>query len=193
MKTKHEIQQAVGAWPDDDDTEPCLTGLAVLRPGDPDLGQSQDELSERYEFIGWYLSQDFKALAWIPDPEPWDGLVMAGLGAADSEHSAFNTHDFQKRLRPVNRFDQAMAIILDRVRDLAIRHSVVSFEDSRRIVERKFENLLRREFGQRLEDLAIKLHQVDQDGRAEVRAGIRRIQKAVFECLVTWRREAFSP
>ncbi len=171
---------------------PVCAGLKVIRKNDPNYGLSDEEIQDRNEFIRCYLLRDFEPLLKIPIQVAEDDFFIPEHDVCSSEYTAFNTHDFQKRMRPFNRYAYAMKIILERVKDLAILYSVVSSRDGKEEIFRRFESLVEYHFRGRLLFLVRRYRYAYSDyGRIKLKQNIGEINRRILECKRIW--EQFAP
>ena len=106
---------------------PVKAGLKVMRTSDPDYGLSEDEVADRNEFIRCHLAREFELLMMIPSQaQEEENFFIPDYHASDDAYSAFNTHDFQRTLKPFDKHRYAMKKIMERVEEIAILHSVIS-------------------------------------------------------------------
>jgi hypothetical protein len=170
---------------------PVRAGIKVIRRSDPDFGLSEDEIADRNEFIRCYLMRDFELLMMLPGNEEDNGFFIPDCHVTDEAYSAFNTVDFQKTLRPFDKYGYAMKKILDRVWDLAILHSAISHEEGRQNIQRRFNSLVENEFRGRL------LRCVDwynvarsDDRKAYLKKKIGELNRRIIECKKIWEQYA---
>lgn len=124
---------------------PVWGGLKPVNKSLPDHGLHEDDIRDRNEFIRVYFQSEYAPILLIPNAEEKD---LFSLDLMDE--GAFGTHDFQKLLRPFDKYRFAMKKIMERIRDLAILYSVVqSSEDKVEIYER-YQRVLDNEFRDRL-------------------------------------------
>ena len=169
---------------------PVSSELKVIRSDDPDLELSDDEISERNEFIAWYMAKDFADLLLIPAPEHED-FFFPDATVDDADYSAFNSIDFHRQREPFDKYAYAMKKVMERIKDLAILHSVISFEEDRKQVFARFRSVLGYHFGGELEELLCRLpHVVDNQKRLSMTKKIAGIRRKIAECESVW--EQFS-
>jgi len=167
---------------------PTKSGLKVIRRNDPNYGLSEDEIQERNEFITWYLQKDFAILTIIPSQNKDDFFIT---GFVSSEDSAFNTHDFQKQLRPFNRYAYAMKKIMERVKDLAILHSVINSLEGRIETYQRYETFVEHEFRHRLLMLVNRFKfTTNPEQRSLLKQKIGQINRRIIECKRIWEQYA---
>ena len=167
---------------------PTRSGLKVIRTNDPNFGMSEDEIQARSEFISWYLQKDFDILRLIPSPNENDFFIIDFASTGDS---AFNTHDFQNQLRPFNKYGYAMKKIMERVKDLAILHSVISSAEGRKETYQRYEWLVETEFRNRLLNLLIRFRYTTSiDQRSAIKKRIGEFNRRIIECKKIWEQYA---
>ena len=167
---------------------PVKSGLKVIRTNDPNLGLSDDEIQERNEFISWYLQKDFAILRLLPSPKENDFFIA---DFASTDDSAFNTHDFQNQLRPFNKYGYAMKKIMERVKDIAILHSVISSSEGRKETYQRYEWLVETEFRSRLVDLLIRFRCTTSiEQRSSLKQRMGEINRRIIECKKIWEQYA---
>jgi hypothetical protein len=135
--------------------------------------------------------RDFELLMMLPGNEEDNGFFIPDCHVTDEAYSAFNTVDFQKTLRPFDKYGYAMKKILDRVWDLAILHSAISHEEGRQNIQRRFNSLVENEFRGRL------LRCVDwynvarsDDRKAYLKKKIGELNRRIIECKKIWEQYA---
>ena len=191
MKLNEAINCTVDTWIDEDEL-PVTAKLKIVRIDDPDYGLTQNEIQDRNEFIRCYLMNDFKLLTLIPKQLSESDFFIIDCNVLDDEYSAFNTHDFQRLLRPFNKYGYAMKKIMERVKDLAILHSSISSQEGRSNTHRRYEHLVEQEFRGRLMALIDQYRWTDdEDRRFPLKGKIGEVSRRVLECKNIW--EQFAP
>lgn len=190
MNSTNNIKPEIDSWVVAEEL-PVSASLKVIRINDPDYGLTEDEIQERNEFIRWYLMQDFKPLMTIPEQMPENDFFFHDCTVKDSEYSAFNTHDFQKTSRPFNKYGFAMKKIMERVKDLAILHSVISSHERRHETYQRYEALVELEFRNRLKWLVRRYQNTDdEETRFSLKQKIGETNRRIIECRKTWEQYA---
>ena len=191
MKSKRQIGVEVDSWIAEEDV-PVHTRLKVIKKNDPDYGLTEDEIRDRNEFIRCYLRQDFKMLTMIPKQDKESGFFIGDYGVDDEEYSAFNTMDFHRQMRPFNKYWYAMKMIMERVRNLAIDHSSISDEAGRLEIQKRYEALVYREFGEDVLLLAERYKSAkDEEKRRWLKQRIGKLNYRILECRKIWGQ--FAP
>ena len=137
---------------------PMPANLKVIRRNNPEYGISEDEIQDRYEFIKCYFMKKFQTLMMIPKQDLTNDFFVIDVDVSHHEDSAFNTHAFQKTVRPFNKYNYRMKKILERVKDLAVTHSCISQLENQKLVYEKFKKFMAYQFIDEIEELAKKLH-----------------------------------
>ncbi len=167
---------------------PTKSGLKVIRTNDPNYGLSDDEIQARNEFISWYLKSDFAIIRIIPSQYKDDFFIAEFTASTDS---AFNTHDFQDQLKPFNKYGYAMKKILERVKDLAILHSVISSLEGRKETYQRYQWLVETEFRSRLVNLLSRFRYTTSiEQRSSLKQRIGEINRRIIECKKIWEQYA---
>ena len=170
---------------------PPSAGLKVICKTDPDHGLSEDEIQDRNEYIRCYLLKDFEALMMIPKQDTEDDFFIPDCDVFDAEYSAFNTHDFQKQIRPFNLQGYVMKKIIERVKDLAIMHSCISQPENRQLVFKRFVGFMDFEFVNEVEELARRLHtDLTHTEQAQIWRQIDTLSRKIHKCKKIWERYA---
>ena len=170
---------------------PPSAGLKVICKTDPDHGLSEDEIQDRNEYIRCYLLKDFELLMMIPKQDTEDDFFIPDCNVFNAEYSAFNTHDFQKQMRPFNMQGYAMKQIMEQVKDLAIMHSCISHPDNRQLVFERFVSLMDFEFINEVEELARQLHtDISYTEQAQIKRKITTLSRKIQKCKRIWERYA---
>ncbi len=169
---------------------PARAGLKVIRKNHPDFGLSDDEIQDRNEFIRCYLMSEFESLLMIPKQEPENDYFFCLLIDQD-EYSAFNTVDFQRRIKPFNKYAYAMKKIMEHVKDLAILHSSCTHLENRQGVYRKYEAVVDNEFRDRLLSLVQQYKRARyEERRYFLKQEIAKLNQRILECKRIWERYA---
>ena len=170
---------------------PVRAGLKVISRNHPDYGLSEDEIQDRNEYIRCYLIKDFEVLLLIPKQDIQADFFIHDCDVFSQHYSAFNTHDFQRRMRPFNMQAYAMKQIMERVKDLAIMHSCISQPENRQAVYERFVNLMAFEFVDEVEELSRQLHtDISYAERARIRRKINRLGLDILKCKKIWEHYA---
>ena len=170
-----------------DEELPVRPGLRVLMGRDSQDDFGDGEVSDREEFIRCYLRSQHWLLDLIPVAEPgWDFFVE------NFEESAFNTHDFQERQgrRSFDRYHYRVRKVLERVEDLAVLHSCLSWQGGRRNTRRRYEVLVEVEFRDKVLVLAEMYKRAYLERRYEIKRRIAQLNKRIIECAVIWQRHS---
>jgi len=190
MKTAEHVGCEVDSWIAEEEL-PVRAQLKVIRQNDPDYGLTEDELDERNEFIKWYLLQDYVPLLVVPRQASEPGFLIYEVDVTSPEYSAFNSHDFQDRLKPFNKYGYAMKKIMERVQDLAILHSSLSNEEGRLNTQRRFEAFLEARFRRRLAYLIDWCQFTDDpDRKFDLKLKIAELTRRIMEAKRIWERYA---
>ena len=180
----------VGSWIAEEEL-PVRANLKVIHKNDPDYGLTKDEIQDRNEFIRCYLTQEHELLMMIPKQSLENDFFIPDCDATDAEYSAFHTVDFQRRLRPFNKYAYAMKKIMERVKDLAVLHSAISFKEGRMNILRRYEGFVDSQFRDRLVFLAERFKkEIDEERRLEIRRKIAELNRRILECKRIWERYA---
>ena len=143
----NQISQTIDTWISEEEI-PVSPALKVIRANDPWYGMSKEEVEDHKEFIRCYLLKDYELILQIPTQLQENDFWSPNH--QDFLESAFNTHDFQKILRPFNKYAWRIRKILEQVRDLAIFHSGTSQPEGKARIQKRYENLVDNEFRDRL-------------------------------------------
>jgi hypothetical protein len=190
MRSAEQISLSVDGWIVEEEL-PAPARLKLVRTTDPDYGLTEDEIADRNEFIRCQLSEDFEPLTWVPRQDPQDDFFIADLTVEDEEWSAFNTHDFQRMQRPFNKYGYAMKQIMERVKDLAIMHSSISFEKDREDVHQRYESFVNYQFRNRLLALSTRYRRTRKpETRIWLKRRVAELNRRILECKNIWERYA---
>ncbi len=170
---------------------PVKAGIKVMRTSGPDYGMSEDEIADRNEFIRCHLAREFELLMMIPSPAQEENFFIPDYHASDDAYSAFNTHDFQRTLKPFDKFGYAIKKIMERVEAIAIIHSVISREEGRENTVRRFNALVEFEFREPLFSYVdrYKAARTDEQ-RQRLKQKIGELNRRIFEAKKAWERLA---
>jgi len=165
---------------------PASPGLKVENRNDPWYGMSEEEAEDRKEFIRCYLREEFELLFLIPAQSRENDFWAPSH--EDFLESAFNTWDFQKDMKPFNKYAYRIRKILEQVKDLAIYHSSTSQPGGKANIQRRYENLVQNEFRDRLSFL-VERHQraIDEGQRYELRRKIAELNQRIIQCQKIWK------
>ena len=165
---------------------PVRSNLKVIRENDPDYGFTADEIQDRYEFIRCYLLKEYELILMIPKQEK-----QCDFFVVDFLESAFNTYDYQGMVSLFNSYGYASRKVLDSVKDLAIMHSALSSEEGRSNVKRRYEQILEREFFDKVMILAKRFKDTgDSERRLAIKKKIAVLNIRVIECKGVWEQFA---
>jgi hypothetical protein len=170
---------------------PAPARLKVIRRNDPDYGLAEDEIMDRYEFIRCYMLQEFEALMMIPKQTTGEDYFLLDCNVTDPWYSAFNTVDFQRQLRPFNKYGYVIRKIMERVKDLAIMHSSISSQEGRLDTRRRYEAFVDCEFRNDLLALTWLFNRTtDPQTRFKLKRKIAALNGRILECKRIWERYA---
>jgi len=170
---------------------PVRAGIKVVRRNSSDYGLSEDEIADRNEFIRCYLAREFELLMMIPSPAQEENFFIPDYHASDDAYSAFNTHDFQRTLKPFDKFGYAMKKIKERVEAIAILHSVISREEGRENTFRRFNALVEFEFREPLFSYVDRYKAAKTDEqRQRLKQKIGELNRRILEAKKAWERLA---
>jgi len=190
MKSAEQISTKVDSWIVEEEL-PVRATLKVIKRRDPDYGLAEDEIADRKEFIRCYLLRDFRLLMMIPKQDEAVDFFIPDCDVSESEYSAFNTHDFQRILRPFNKYGYAIKKLMERVKDLAILHSSISSEEGRDDTYRRYEAFVDREFRNRLIGLTERYKMIEDDEKkAWLKQKIAELNRRILDCKRIWERYA---
>lgn len=172
---------------------PVKAGLKVMRTSDPDYGLSEDEVADRNEFIRCHLAKEFELLMMIPSQaQEEENFFIPEYHSSNDAYSAFNTHDFQKTLKPFDKLGYAIKKIMERVQDLAILHSVISSQEGRQTTHRRYEGIVEIEFRDRLMTLVTRYQAAkDEQIKLALKQKIAELNRRILEAKKIW--EQFAP
>jgi hypothetical protein len=170
---------------------PPSAGLKVICKNSPDHELTEDEIQDRNEYIRCYLLKDFELLMMIPKQDTKDDFFIYDCDVFSRHYSAFNTHDFQKQMRPFNMQAYVMKKIMERVKDLAIMHSCIRQPENRQLVYERFISLMNFEFLNEVEELARQLHtDISYTEQAQIKRKITSLSCKIQKCKRIWERYA---
>jgi len=190
MKAEKQISETVDTWIVEEDL-PVRANLKVVKKADPDYGLPADEIADRAEFIRCHLLSEFHTLTLIPRQDTEEEFFIPDCTVDEAEYSAFNTVDFERIQRPINKYWYAMRIIMERVKDLAIMHSSSTEEEGRRAIHRRYEALVDREFREQLMRYVNRYpRERDEDKRLWLKDKIAELNRRIIDCQRIWGRYA---
>jgi len=166
---------------------PVRANLKVIRRNEPNHGLTEDEIKDRNEFIRCHLLKDLELLLMIPKQDPENDFFIH-----DFQESAFNTHDFQRKLEPFNKYAYRIKKVMEKVMDLAIMHSAISSKEGRQNTLKTYEALVENEFRDRLLTLAGRHKWAkDEAKRSWLKKEIAKLNRRILECKKVW--ESYAP
>jgi hypothetical protein len=187
---ERQIAETFDSWIAEEEL-PVRGNIKVIRKTDPDYGLTEDEIMDRNEYIRCYLLKDYELLMTIPKQSPAEDFFIPDCGVTDPWYSAFNTVDFQRQLRPFNKYGYAIRKIMERVKDMAILHSSISSPEGRLDTYRRYQALLERKFRGRLVVLAERFKRTtDPERRFELKGRIAELNRRILQCEKIWERYA---
>ena len=191
MKSPRSNSCIFDSWIVEEQLPPSPT-LKVVRKRDRNYGLTEDEIQDRKEFIRCYLRQEFDVLTMIPEQDEESGFFIGDYGVVDPEYNAFNTMDFHRQMRPFNKYGYAMKMIMERVWYLAIDHSSITDEAGRLDIQRRYEALVYREFGEDVLLLAERYkNEKNEEKRRWLKQKIGKLNCRILKCKKIWER--FAP
>lgn len=171
---------------------PVRAGLKIERQNDPDYGLSQDEIMDRAEFVRCYLLREYELLMMIPAEAGEDDFFVPDFHVADDGYSAFNTVDFQRNMKPFDKYGYAMKKVMERVKALATLHSCINREEGRQNIIRRFDSLIEFEFREPLFRYVSRFREAKTDEQKEkLKRKIGDLNRRIIEAKATW--EQFAP
>jgi len=185
-----QISKSGDGWIVKDDL-PVRANLKVIRRNDPDYGLTVDEIQDRNEFIRCYLLKESELLMMIPEQVEENGFFICDYGVQEPEYGAFNTMDFNRHLRPFDKYGYRIKKIMERVKDLAIMHSSITEKDRKSATYQRYEALVDREFRHQLLTLADRhKREVDEEKRYWMKSKIAELNRRIVECKRIWAQYA---
>jgi len=167
---------------------PVTAGIRIIRQNDPDYGLSDDKIADRNEFIRCHLAREYELLMMLPAETAGNDFFVSDFHVSDS---AFNTVDFQRTLKPFDKYGYAMQKIMERVRDLAILHFAISHEKGRENTLRRFNAMVEFEFKERLLRYVDRFKAAKTEEQKErLRRRIGELNRRILEARKTWERYA---
>lgn len=171
---------------------PVRAGLKVIRQTDPDQDLSEDEIGDRHEFIRCYLLREFELLLMIPIETEESDFFLADIQDSEGVYSAFGSVDFQKKLKPFDKYGYAMEKIMERVMNLAILHSALSHQEGRENTVRRFQALVDFHFREGLLRYVAQYQASQiQEQKSRLKNKIAESNRRILECQKIWER--FAP
>lgn len=174
-------------WIDENEI-PVRATLKVIHVNAPDYGLSQDEISDRNEFIRWYILHEFEALLSIPVQ-----ITETEFFIKDFEDSAFNTHDYYREHPHTgfNKYAYRMRRIMEKVENLAIIFSVLGSEQGRDNTQARYQRLVNREFKNRLVEIEGRLARTCNPwSRQSLMKKSAELKRRIMDCQKVWEQYA---
>jgi hypothetical protein len=170
---------------------PPRAGLLVIKANDPNHGLSEEEIQDRIEYIRCYLLKDFEVLLMMPKQSKSDEFFIEDFVPLDYQYSAFDTYDFQKTIKPLDKYGYAIRKIMERIQDLAIMHSSISNPVDRADVEKRYLNYLDYHLRDPLAVLIVRLNKSTlHDNKSQIKKKIAELVRRIIEAKRIWERYA---
>jgi len=186
-----QIVKTVDGWIDEEEL-PVMAGIKVIKGFDPYEGMDDDEIEAYHDFMHWALTMEHEALLSISKPTNKYGFWPFEFDESGINVSAFNTADFE-RLHP-NKFSKYHYIlkkIFEKVKDLALMHSSISYQEGRQNTFRRYESYVDSEFRERLITFTERYkREIDAGYRFELKRKIGELNRRILECKKIWERYA---
>ena len=190
MNSINCINHPSGSWITEKELPPSAA-LKVIKSNDPNHGLAEDEIQDRYEFIRCYILSSFKLLMMIPKQEVENDFFIPDVNPSDEGYNAFNTVDFQRTLKPFNKYGYAMKKIMERVKELAIIHASASFQDSRDHAYLRYEAFVDLKFRHQVLDLVEEYkYTFRPEWRYILKHRIGQLNRRIMECRRVWEQYA---
>jgi hypothetical protein len=186
-----EISREVDSWIDEEEL-PVRDGLKPVSGFDPYEGMDEEEIEAYLDFMHWFLNREHAVLLLIPKQKSEYDFWSVELDEFGCDVSAFNTVDFE-RLYPdtFSKYHYRLQKIFERVKDLAIMHSVLNSEEGRANTFNKYQSLLEKEFRGQLVRLAQRFErETDELSKSELRQKIAKLNRQILECKKIWEQYA---
>ncbi len=181
---KEAIGETVDEWIQEVQ-RPAL--LSVIRANDPWEGMSEEEIEDRREYIRWYINQDFVLLLLIPTHPRGNEIWFSDY--EEFRTSAFGTVDFARTQRPFNAYGYRIKKVLEKVKELAILYSCLTSAEGREQTLGRYENLVNREFRDRLMNLVDKYQIADDlDEKMLLKGKIAKQSCHIMKCKEVWQK-----
>jgi hypothetical protein len=170
---------------------PVRAGIKVIRRNNPDYGLSKDEIADRNEFIRCYLAREYELLMMLPASAERNDFFVSDFHVTDEAYSAFNTVDFQRTMKPFDKYGYAIKKIMGRIKDLAILHSAISQDEGRENTLGRVKALVELEFRERLLRYVEQYKASQSDARKlSLKKKIGEMNRRILECKRIWERYA---
>lgn len=190
MKSTQQISCTVDIWIPEEELPP-RAGLKVIRRNDPEYDLTEDEIRDRNEFIRCYLLSYHELLTMIPKQDTGGDFFIVDCDVNDPEYSAFNAVDYQRQMRPFNKYFYAIKKMLERVKDLAILHSSITDEEGRLEVCQRYQALVNRKFRIRLLTVIKRYNSTqNEEQRFKMKQQIAELNYRILDCKRIWERYA---
>lgn len=185
---RDKICEMVDTWILEEEIPP-RPGLKPVSRFDDLYPNEIEELEAYWDFIRWYLSQDYALLMSIPkSPEDIDFWVFEG---DDAISFPFTSVDYQRR-HPFDKYAYKIKKIYETVKDLALLHSCISHEEGKKNIHQKFLNLVNDEFRGRIAALLESSRKYPYlVNKAKLFARIAELNGKIQKCKQIWNELAY--
>lgn len=154
---------------------PTTARLKVIKGFDMWSGFDDEMIEDYRDFMSWFLQKDNELLQFIPIKS------VKGFFMTEFEESAFNTCDFQKDAPKFNRYGYRISKVMERIDDLAMRHSCIMDDSGRQKVKRMCQSVIESEF-------LIEALEAQEKGD---RLKAKRLMERIDDCAKVW--EGWNP
>jgi hypothetical protein len=186
---KQTIRETVDRWVEEESHQRTLA-LKVIRQNDPWRDMPEEEIEDRREFIRCYINKDFELLLSIPIQPQENDFWFSSY--EEFMESAFNTYDFQKDRKPLDKYGYRIKKVLEQIKDLAILHSCISQPEGRNNIQKRYKSIVENEFRSPILNLVERLNKVtDKEKRLEIIQKIVKLNQRIFDSKKIWER--YSP
>ena len=183
------VSQQVDQWIDELEL-PQSARLKAVRNTDGLYPDDPEESEAYWDFIRFYVNQEYVLLEMIPPQEQDGWKATVELDEFGNDVSAFNTHDFCRQSGYV--FDVAgwrHRKVLEAIKSMAITHSVVRNEFSKENLKDRYRRLVENEYWDSAVELKLKLG----SGQASVVKRLRALNGRIRDCKRVWAEFASLP
>jgi hypothetical protein len=185
---KEQISNVVDCWIDKQDL-PSRPGLKPIRQFSCLDFDNEEEQQAYWDFVHWFMSQDYALLLSIPKPLKQDFCTFEH---DDSISFPYSSVDYQ-RAHPFDKYAYRLRKIYERVDDLALLHSCICHEEGKTNIAKRFQKLVNDEFRNRarmlLETYSKFPHLIN---KKKLFARISELNSRILRCKRIWQKRAYS-
>ena len=190
MKSVEQISAEVDSWIIDAPTSTLKAVRTSARYFDPCEGEDDDEREAYHEYRWWFLTKDHQAIMDIPVQ---DDNVWLPYEPDQAISFPFTSVNFEKQPK-IKPGKYKMKMLTNEIKDIAQTHSCVTNEESRQHLKRRFDEIVKIEFTDKIAVITDNLakHPMFVD-KIESAKRISELRTHAFILNKVWMQYAYEP